>query len=192
MKCPICDKEVGSGIEVFERTSQAGEEWCCCVGCCNKCAPQGEFWSTWKPAVCVEEVVSLNGAVVTKAGVVGGKGPNKKGMSVLLPGDTSLDEIDHLLMDEVTLIISKRRIQSLPDSPPDEGAVDNAGMFVSEIPIDDLGLELLEEAELKQAGLLTVQHVVDQRTIAALQRKAGFNYQRASRVMSACKAALTK
>lgn len=59
MQCPVCSNIIGSGEKVFQRIGLGVMEWVCSKDCCEKSDPQGEFWSSWKPAVCVETEVCL-------------------------------------------------------------------------------------------------------------------------------------
>ncbi len=64
MQCPECEIDVGEGQQVFLRVRQGAEEWVCSVACCDKQDPQDDFWSTWKPAVVVQDNVTVHGVRV--------------------------------------------------------------------------------------------------------------------------------
>lgn len=179
MQCPQCEIDVGAGESVFERTHSTGSEWVCSVNCCNKREPQGELWSTWRLAVCVEESVTLFGAKVKKAGF-GGKALQKE-MGVILPGDASIDQLNKLAMLEVKLVIVTSSIQPLPQKtkhPLDEPRTDD---LLSSHGFDEI-------KELNGAKLFTLDDVRKLKSVVVLMERTGWPRSRARDVMGKVKA----
>lgn len=180
MQCPQCHIEVGSGVPVFERVSAAGKEWVCSEDCCKASTPQGELWSVWKPAVCVEERVELHGAIVHSARFTGGKTVIKT-LTIILPADASLDQLDSLVLLEVDLTLVRSRVQALP--------IDD---LESVVLLKDLGLDPQEIEDLERVDLFTANQVAELKADALADLTGWTTTVHAKKVIKICKAAIKK